>query len=129
VAFSITATDTNLALHMSGDRHPRPTEATCLPTRLTGITGPAGNPIQGALRIRSYIYVDLGQVDTIHSVVITLEIAAGCKLHDRISASGDPSVAANWNTIQNVTGNNTEASILTPAQCHGPLCADEWHDP
>ena len=50
----------------------------------------------------SWIYVNLGQVDTIHSVVIDWENAAGSNYE--IEVSND---AVNWNAVATVTGNTT----------------------
>ena len=49
-----------------------------------------------------WIYVDLGQVDTIHSVVFDWEGAAGQNYE--IDVSND---ASSWSPIQNITGNST----------------------
>jgi hypothetical protein len=54
----------------------------------------------------SWIYVDLGSVCSISTVVINWEAAAGQNYTIDV-ASGDPAVAGNWTTIQTVTGNNT----------------------
>ena len=65
-------------------------------------TGTRWESVQGVTADPSYIYVDLGQVDTIHSVVIDWETAAAATY--TIDVSND---ATNWTTIQTVTGNTT----------------------
>jgi len=73
-----------------------------LPTRSTGITGPLES-IQGNAADPSYIYVDLGQVDTIHSVVINWEKRGGRELTRSTSAAEIPR-GSELEHIQNVHG-------------------------
>ena len=64
-----------------------------------------------------WIYVDLGAVSTIQTVAINWEGAAG-KDYTIDVCSGDPAVAANWTTIQTVTGNTT-AGVHTYPNLNG----------